>query len=787
MKPALLLTILLALAVPAAAQTTSGPAGVWLKGDLHVHDDHSSDGSLPRQRAKDRAKGNVSVADQIGQGTKMGLAFMPLTDHRTFDQYYDPQWEAPHLLLIPGEEANGSPHAIVLGAADSIVQGAARPDRPGFVHVQQSVWDAHSQGALWSVAHPDDGETDKDTGAPNVMANVQGMDLVEMWNHASNVDKEIAYSENRWNAGFRFGVAGASDNHFREYWDRQGPGLPTTSVLAMTRTERGVVDGLRAGHITLSIDPAGPELLLSSDLKVHGRPAQGGDEVIAPAGTKGHLRLRVRHAAGMQVLVYRQPGRSAGPFKTFSPKGDDETFNLDITAGPAPDWYRAEIRGLSVATPTAPAAMELKAAASPLFLSPSSVEARPEISIPADQGHDDGAVRAAGAPDAFDGFPDIATEAGVSHVVMEAHGEGTSSILYRRHDARGGWAGQGLTISGKAPARFPRVAAHGRDVWVTWQEDAVQIPHRPVIRLRHSADGGKTWRAAATVRSLAGRAEHPVIAVSTAGHPVLAWEEIQAGQPFDVLVQEIGRDPEPRNLSRPGKVFHAADPDDTRTARYPASVWPAIAASPDGKIAVAWQDDRDDIDPLWTGSATVTGTNPDVWRIEVAVRDPSEGWREPAKLGDPVAANRHPDLAFDSDGDLVVAWETKGLSPAGKNLSIVTTTSTDGGKNFWDYDTPSPDLLTMSERPRLGRDAQGAVRIVWYDSRSADWRWRVMTSLWDPTRGWLATKTLDGRGNNTWPATSGGAIVFASTRAATRLQRDPTQGVYWLATLAAAK
>ncbi len=61
-------------------------------------------------------------------------------------------------------------------------------------------------------------------------------------------------------------------------------------------------------------------------------------------------------------------------------------------------------------------------------------------------------------------------------------------------------------------------------------------------------------------------------------------------------------------------------------------------------------------------------------------------------------------------------------------------------------------------------------------TRSADWRWRVMTSLWDPARGWLATKTLDGRGNNTWPATSGGAIVFASTRAAARLQRDPTQG-----------
>ncbi|MEI7932678.1 MAG: hypothetical protein WCI21_06455, partial [Alphaproteobacteria bacterium] len=140
----------LALTLTGAA-SSSGPA--WYKGDTHVHDDHSSDGSLPRQRARDRAKGNVAVGDQIAQGTKQGLQWMPLTDHRTFDQYYDPQWEASGLLLIPGEEANGSPHAISLGAVDSVVQGAERPGAP-LAHVQQSVWDAHAQGGVWSIAHP---------------------------------------------------------------------------------------------------------------------------------------------------------------------------------------------------------------------------------------------------------------------------------------------------------------------------------------------------------------------------------------------------------------------------------------------------------------------------------------------------------------------------------------------------------------------------------------------------------------------------------------------------------
>ncbi|WP_263359883.1 hypothetical protein [Acidicapsa ligni] len=47
--------------------------------------------------------------------------------------------------------------------------------------------------------------------------------------------------------------------------------------------------------------------------------------------------------------------------------------------------------------------------------------------------------------------------------------------------------------------------------------------------------------------------------------------------------------------------------------------------------------------------------------------------------------------------------------------------------------------------------------------------------------GWSAGSLLNGRGNNTWPATAGGAIVFGSTRNAVRLQRDITQQIYLIA------
>jgi hypothetical protein len=223
-------------------------------------------------------------------------------------------------------------------------------------------------------------------------------------------------------------------------------------------------------------------------------------------------------------------------------------------------------------------------------------------------------------------------------------------------------------------------------------------------------------------------------------------------------------------------MFGPGQADDTRSARYPASVLPAVAVAPDGSVAVAWQDNRTDIDPLWTGSATAAGTNPDNWQIQVAVRA-GRGWGAPVSFGADDMADRHVDIAYGGDGRLVAVWESKTLAPAGRNLAILAAVLNDGGTQFSAPAILGPDPQAMGEQPRLGLDPDGHVRAVWYDSRSADWRWRVMTSVFRGS-GWDAGMLLDGPGINTWPATAGGAIVFASTRNAKRLQRDPTQQVF---------
>ncbi|MEV6868065.1 CehA/McbA family metallohydrolase [Streptosporangium subroseum] len=337
--------------------------------NAHAHDDHSADGSLPRQTSKQTLPGNLPLSDQIG------LDFLPLTDHRTYDQHRDPQWQSSKLLLIPGEEANGSPHAIVLGAIDTIVDGANPPGSPAFRHVQQSIWDTHAQDAAWSTAHPDDGEYTPTTG-PTDNASAQGTNTVEVWNIASNPDAQIDYTENRWNNGFRFGAVGASDCHFRELWGTASPGQPTTWVFASQRSVRAILDAIRAGRTSVSATPQGPFVTIEADVDGDGAfEAIGGDEVIIrdrKLPKKARLRVRIRNGAGTRVLIYASPGRSAGPLATFTPDTADQTYLTPFTLDAVHTWYRAEVRAPGAlsgrdADPTLPD--QLRAATSPIFIS----------------------------------------------------------------------------------------------------------------------------------------------------------------------------------------------------------------------------------------------------------------------------------------------------------------------------------------------------------------------------------------------------------------------------------
>jgi predicted metal-dependent phosphoesterase TrpH len=760
-----------------------GAKGIWLAGDTHVHDDHSSDGSAPRQLTDQRDPGNLPVSDQIAYAESMGLAFLPLTDHRTFDQHWDPLWKSDRLLLITGEEANGSPHAIVLGAVDTIVDGANPPGSAAFRHVQQSIWEAHAQDAVWSVAHADDGEFTR-AGGPNDNASVLGVDTVEVFNASSDPDTEIDYAENRWNRGFRFGAVGASDSHFKELRPLSAPGSPTTWVFAAERSVRAVLDALRAGRTTVSYNQNGPFVTIEADVDGDGRyEAIGGDEVIVERDVpkRAGLRVRARAAKGMRVLVFASPGRSAGPVATIVPTTDDETHLLPLKLTGDHTWYRVEVRAPGElsgrdADPALPD--QLRGATSPVFLSVRKAPVPvPEITIPSGHDPDDHAAVVFGDQGTFTGFADVSVSGRDTHVVAQAHRDHGTTIVYRRLD------GHEITLSGDSrTAKAPRVAAAGDDVWVVWQDERGQEqPHRPAVYLRHSRNGGHSFQPAVRLSRGSGRAEQPAIALLDDRHPLVAWAE-NSGGAFDVYAQVVGVDEAPVNISAAGKTIVKGTADDARSPIYPASLFPSIAVSRTRRAVVTWQDNRFDPDAGWTGHTPPAGqpagggTNPDNWEIVASVRSGGQ-WSDAVRVSaNDNAADRHPSVVSDLSGAFTVAWETKTLNASGANLSLRASRSEDG-RTWSAAETIALDPNAMSQRPKLDVDDDGEVRAVWYDSRSTDWRWKVYTSR-RTASGWTDAVRLSSSGNGTWPSVDKGTVVFTSDRRASRVQRDATQEVF---------
>jgi len=784
---------------------------IWFAGDTHVHDDHSSDGSFLRQSAGQGSPGNLSVGDQIGQGGRSGLAWMPLTDHRTYDQHWDPLWTSSTMLLMPGQEANGSPHAVVLGGIDEVVDAGNPPGSLNHRHVQQSIWETHAQGAAWGTAHP----TYSSGQAVIDNQNLIGADWFELLNQSSNPDGDVDFAEGQWNVGFRTGVSGACDDHFKELWGVAGPGQPTTFVLASAATERALLDGLRAGRTTVGSNPTvasavARRVILEADLDADGvHEAVGGDEVVARAGAAGFLRVTVSNAVGFNLIIYAAPGRSAGPLVNQPITLTRQVFRVPVTLAADKGWWRAEIRGdggpaglktVNTGAPTVGPGVpnppldptdQLLALCAPVFTTTSApavpvVPLGPPAVLARATADDVAAPVALGALGSFTGFPAIAVVGGLSHLVAERHLLGETHIVY----GRGGDAER--TISASTAARLPRVAANATDVYVVWEQDSLtQTPHQHDIWFAHSSDAGRSFGAASRLTSVAagGRAVRPDVAVLADGTPVITWQQNGSAAAFDIFVV-VGLAGAPVNLSGAGKTVAAASATDTRSASFPASLFPSVTALPGGGAVVAWQDNRFDVDPLFTGHNTSTGsgsttsstTDPDAWEPMVATLPTTSGtWRAPVRVNPNAAqAQRHPSIIARPDGALVLAWDSKSATQSsGSDPRLFWSASHDNGATWAlskPLDPPPANVAGTGQRPRLSLDTAGAARVVWHDNRASDWRWRVRAAVLDDGAGFVDARDVSTAGNSLYPAAAGGFTTWTTDRGAAT-QRDRTQRV----------
>ena len=315
------------------------PAGLWLKGDLHVHTAHSTDAS------------DSPVADVLARAEGSGFDYLATTDHDNHVQgaittWDDPAFTSSQLVLLYGVEwTTALGHANLFSTApwDHLSIYALREGNG-----EASIHAAHAQGLHFSVNHP----AAKDLWEYGFEL---AFDSMEVWTSVFLVpnsnDKAIELWDDILLGGRRMPARGGSDSHHQTNAESLlfNLGNPTTWVHARARTGDAVLEALAAGRISLSYAPDAERLDLTADADGNGTfETEIGDNLPAQ-GRPLRFRIEIeghRSGAPYDLTVIK----NGDTLMTFKAEGPSVEFE-DTPLPGARSYYRVELRG---DTPRAP-------------------------------------------------------------------------------------------------------------------------------------------------------------------------------------------------------------------------------------------------------------------------------------------------------------------------------------------------------------------------------------------------------------------------------------------------
>jgi len=348
--------------LPPVASLTKG---VWLKGDLHMHSNHSSDAS------------NNSVAKIIAFSKSVGMDYICITDHDNHvrGDVANHTWTDPGtqdqsmfksddlLLLYGGEWTTTRGHGNVFSARPYDHQRLydVRDQRDVVVGAIKKELDIHL-----SANHP--------SGKDHFGFSYDMVNSIEVWNSAvwpKNANAIMIWDD-MLSSGRKLTGRGGSDSHHgtpdspdkatKNSIQRTANyvGTPTTWVYATEKTKQAVVDALTNGRVSISANPYGPRVEFFADIDDDGKmDMMMGDNVKAtgkPVKFRVQLSGKVVADSAYTVNVIK----NGNPYKTFKTTGKVPTVEFtDMPTLIGRTFYRLEVHGPSTAYPEVPGSMAL--------------------------------------------------------------------------------------------------------------------------------------------------------------------------------------------------------------------------------------------------------------------------------------------------------------------------------------------------------------------------------------------------------------------------------------------
>lgn len=343
--------------IPPIASLTNG---VWLKGDLHLHSNHSQDAS------------NNPVSKIVAFGKSVGMDYLCITDHDNHvngdvahNTWTDPDFNSKSLLLLYGGEwTTTRGHGNVFSAVPYNHQRLydVRDERDVTIGAVKKELGVHL-----SANHP--------SGKDHFGFSYDMVNSIEVWNSAiwSNNANAMMIWDDMLSSGRKLTGRGGSDSHHgnpetpaqatkNSYQAKANyVGTPTTWVFATSRSSQAVVDALTNGRVSVSANPYAPRVEFYADLNQDGKMdmMMGDNAKASGKAVTFRIQLSGKFIQGGTYTV--NVVKNGSPYSSLQIMADKNT-SVEFTDTPSitgRTYYRVMVEGPATPYPEVPQSMAL--------------------------------------------------------------------------------------------------------------------------------------------------------------------------------------------------------------------------------------------------------------------------------------------------------------------------------------------------------------------------------------------------------------------------------------------